>query len=150
MNVLETILNFLTSLARIIFPRKRKPAAGDCPCPHPLPAPTEPPLPPDAGDGSNPDLYRSDTLALGQGDWGTRQEKPPARSRLARNVRIQPDADGRGWVFVQIIPLIGGMTEVCLKMKFVNSRFPSFRGGLCFIYTFILSASIPGIRRVSL
>ncbi len=53
MNVLETILNFLTSLARIIFPRKRKPAAGDCPCPHPLPAPTEPPLPPDAGDGSN-------------------------------------------------------------------------------------------------
>ena len=64
MNVLETILNFLTSLARIIFPRKRKPAAGDCPCPHhPLPAPAEPPLPPDAGDGSNPDLYRSDTLA---------------------------------------------------------------------------------------
>ena len=50
MNVLETILNFLTSLARIIFPRKRKPAAGDCPCPHPLPAPAEPPLPPDAGD----------------------------------------------------------------------------------------------------
>ena len=72
MNVLETILNFLTSLARIIFPRKRKPAAGDCPCPHPLPAPTEPPLPPDAGDGSDPDLYRGDTLALAQGDWGSK------------------------------------------------------------------------------
>ena len=75
MNVLETILNFLTSLARIIFPRKRKPAAGDCPCPHPLPAPTEPPLPPDAGDGSNPDLYRSDTLALGQGGLGNPARK---------------------------------------------------------------------------
>ena len=79
MNVLETILNFLTSLARIIFPRKRKPAAGDCPCPHPLPAPTEPPLPPDAGDGSDPDLYRGDTLALGQGDWG---KQPPANDWL--------------------------------------------------------------------
>ena len=77
MNVLETILNFLTSLARIIFPRKRKPAAGDCPCPHPLPAPAEPPLPPDAGDGSDPDLYRSDTLALNQGDWGTKQRIEP-------------------------------------------------------------------------
>ena len=67
MNVLETILNFLTGLARIIFPRKRKPAAGDCPCTHPLPAPPEPPLPPDEGDGSDPDLYRGDTLALAQG-----------------------------------------------------------------------------------
>ena len=77
MNVLETILNFLTSLARIILPRKRKPATGDCPCPHPLPAPAEPPLPPDAGDGSDPDLYRSDTLALHQGDWGTKQHVEP-------------------------------------------------------------------------
>ena len=77
MKYLETILAFLTSLARIIFPRKRKPAAGDCPCPHPLPAPAEPPLPPDAGDGSDPDLYRSDTLALGQGDWGTKQRVEP-------------------------------------------------------------------------
>ena len=64
MNVLETILHFITQLARIIFPRKRKPAAGDCPCPHPLPAPVELPLAPDAGDGSGPDLHRSDTLAL--------------------------------------------------------------------------------------
>lgn len=72
MNVLETILNFLTNLARIIFPRKRKPAAGDCPCPHPMPAPPEPSLPSDAGDGSDPDLYRGDTLALAQGDWGSK------------------------------------------------------------------------------
>ena len=77
MKYLETILAFLTQLARIIFPRKQKPAAGDCPCPHPLPAPAEPPLPPDAGDGSNPDLYRSDTLALNQGDWGTKQRVEP-------------------------------------------------------------------------
>ena len=75
MNVLETILNFLTSLARIIFPRKQKPAAGDCPCPHPLPAPPEPPLPPDAGDGSDPDLHRGDSLALAQGDWGYRKNR---------------------------------------------------------------------------
>ena len=72
MNVLETILNFLTNLARIIFPRKRKPAASDCPCPHPMPAPPEPSLPSDAGDGSAPDLYRGDTLALAQGDWGSK------------------------------------------------------------------------------
>ena len=72
MNVLETILNFLTNLARIIFPRKQKPAAGDCPCPHPLPAPPEPPIPPYAGNGSDPDLHRSDTLTLAQGDWGNR------------------------------------------------------------------------------
>ena len=75
MNVLETILNFLTQLARIIFPRKRKPTAGDYPCPHPLPAPPEPPLPPDAGDGSDPDLYRSDTLALAQGGWGSHKNR---------------------------------------------------------------------------
>lgn len=78
MNVLETILNFLTSLARIIFPRKRKPAAGDCPCPHPLPAPAEPPLPPYEGNGSDPDLHRGDTLALAQGDWGNRQKALPS------------------------------------------------------------------------
>lgn len=70
MNVLETVLSFLTALARIIFPRKSKPAAGHCPCPNPLPAPPEPSLPPDAGDGSDSDLHRSDTLAIAQGDWG--------------------------------------------------------------------------------
>ena len=77
MKYLETILAFLTQLARIIFPRKQKPAAGDCPCPHPLPAPAEPPLPPDEGNGSDPDLHRSDTLALHQGDWGTKQRVEP-------------------------------------------------------------------------
>ncbi|WP_455637922.1 hypothetical protein [Parabacteroides sp.] len=70
MNVLETILNFLTQLARIIFPHKQKPAAGNCPCPHPLPAPAEPSLPPDAGDGSYPDLHRGDSITLAQGDGG--------------------------------------------------------------------------------
>lgn len=72
MNVLESILNFLTTLARIIFPRRKRPAAGDCPCPNPLPVPDghRPPLPPDEGDGSDADSHRSDTLALHQGDWG--------------------------------------------------------------------------------
>ena len=75
MNVLETILSFLTSLARIIFPRKRKPATGDCPCPDPYPRPfpdgDHPAVSPDAANGSDPDSNRSDTLALRQGDWGT-------------------------------------------------------------------------------
>ena len=75
MNVLETILSFLTSLARIIFPRKRKPATGDCPCPDPYPRPfpdgDHPAVSPDGADGSDPDSDRSDTLALRQGDWGT-------------------------------------------------------------------------------
>ena len=43
MNVLETILSFLTTLARIIFPRRKRPVAGDDLCPYPLP---EPPIPP--------------------------------------------------------------------------------------------------------
>ena len=77
MNVLETILNFLTSLARIIFPRKRKPAAGDCPCPDPMPAAPEPSLPSDAGNGSDPDLHRGDTIALVQGDWGDKHHVEP-------------------------------------------------------------------------
>lgn len=91
MNYLETILNFLTRLARIIFPRKQKPSAGDCPCPSPFPssspdsahspgtdpqpAPIEPPLPPDARNGSNPNLHRSDPLALTQSDWGTSKNR---------------------------------------------------------------------------
>lgn len=89
MNVLKTILQFLTVLARIIFPRKQKPAVGDCPCPTPLPAPApagkdpanplrhpdsqpthpELPLPPDARTGSDDHLHRRDTLALVQGHW---------------------------------------------------------------------------------
>ena len=86
MKYLETILAFLTQLARIIFPRKQKPAAGDCPCPDPMPAPPEPSLPSDAGDGSDPDLYRSDTLALTQGDWGRQTSR-----RTHRDCRLQPD-----------------------------------------------------------
>jgi len=82
MKVLETILDFLTVLARIIFPRKKK-TADNCPCPSPyptnppsnpgpLPAPSGSPLPADAGDGSNGKLHRSGPLALHnrpQADW---------------------------------------------------------------------------------
>ena len=46
MNVLETILSFLTTLARIIFPRRKRPVAGDDLCPCPLPEPPIPPLSP--------------------------------------------------------------------------------------------------------
>ena len=81
MKYLETILTFLTSLARIIFPRKRKPAAGDCPCPDPYPRPLpdgdHPIVSPAAANRSNPDRNRSDTLALHQGDWGTKQRVEP-------------------------------------------------------------------------
>ena len=54
MNVLETILSFLTTLARIIFPRRKRPVVGDdlCPCP----------LPVERGNGSNPRRSRSDSL----------------------------------------------------------------------------------------
>ena len=54
MNVLETILSFLTTLARIIFPRRKRPVAGDDLCPCPLPEPPIPPLPVERGNGSNP------------------------------------------------------------------------------------------------
>lgn len=70
MNVLESILNFLTTLARIIFPRLKRPATGDCPCPNPLPVPAGPPLPRDAGDGSDAELHRGDTVALQPGAYG--------------------------------------------------------------------------------
>ena len=78
MNILETILNFLTTLARIIFPRKQKPAAGNCPCPDPNPRPLpdsdHPPVSPYETDGSNADSDRSNTLTLHQGDWGKHVE----------------------------------------------------------------------------
>ena len=81
MKYLETILNFLASLARIIFPRKQKPTAGDCPCPHPYPRPLpdgdHPAVSSDGTDGSDADSYRSDTLALNQGDRGTKQRVEP-------------------------------------------------------------------------
>ena len=62
MNVLETILSFLTTLARIIFPRRKRPVAGDDLCPCPLPEPSIPPLPVERGNGSNPRRSRSDSL----------------------------------------------------------------------------------------
>lgn len=78
MKYLEIILNFLTGLARIIFPRKRKPAAGNCPSPHPFPRPLpdgdHPDLAPDETNGGDADSHRSDTLALYQGHWGTNQK----------------------------------------------------------------------------
>ena len=81
MNILETIFNFLTSLARIIFPRRQKSAAGDCPCPHPYPRPLpdgdHPAVSTDGADGSDADSYRSDTLALNQGNRRTKQRVEP-------------------------------------------------------------------------
>lgn len=72
MKYLETILRFLTGLARIIFPRKQKPAADDCPCPHPYPRPLpdgdHPAVSPDGADGGDADGHRSDSLALQQSD----------------------------------------------------------------------------------
>lgn len=107
MNVLETILHFLTTLARIIFPRKQRPAVGNCPCPHPLPAPAEPPLPPHEGDGSDPDLHRSDSLALAQGDR--------SNSRDVKNP-LPPGADWLGMSGYSLM-LMGGAG--CLYKWFI-------------------------------
>ena len=65
MNVLETILSFLTTLARIIFPRRKRPVAGDDLCPCPLPEPPIPPLPVERGNGSNP----PSSLPAPEADW---------------------------------------------------------------------------------
>ena len=104
MKTLETILAFLTSLARIIFPRRQKSAAGDCPCPHPYPRPLpdgdHPVVSTDGADGSDADNYRSDTLALEQGDWGTRQESLP------------PGADWLGMSGYSLM-LMGGVGCLC-------------------------------------
>ena len=67
MNVLETILSFLTTLARIIFPRRKRPVAGDDLCPCPLPEPPIPPLPVERGNGSNPRRSRSSPPP--EADW---------------------------------------------------------------------------------
>ncbi len=72
MKVLETVLSFFLTLAQVIFPRKRKPSPSDRPCPPPQPLPPVPPLPLEGGNGSDPDLHRGDTLALTQGDWGSK------------------------------------------------------------------------------
>ena len=75
MKTLETIFNFLTSLARIIFPRRQKSAAH--PYPRPLSDGDHPTVSADGADRSDADNYRSDTLALHQGDWGTKQRVEP-------------------------------------------------------------------------
>lgn len=59
MKLLETVLNFLLTLAQVIFPRKRKPSPNDRPCPSPLP---RPPLPLEGGNGSDLSLHRRDSL----------------------------------------------------------------------------------------
>ena len=81
MKYLETILAFLTQLVRIIFPRKQKSAAGDCPCPDPYPRPLpdgdHPTVSADGADGSDTDLYRGNTPALYQGNRKTKQRVEP-------------------------------------------------------------------------
>ena len=47
------------------------------PYPHPLPDGDHPAVSPDGADGSDADSDRSDTLALNQGDWGTKQRVEP-------------------------------------------------------------------------
>lgn len=73
MNILESILHFLTTLARIIFPGKKGKNGSPCPHPYPraLPDGHHPAVSPDGTNGSDPDSDRSDTLALHQGHWGT-------------------------------------------------------------------------------
>lgn len=62
MKYLETILNFLTTLARIIFPRRKRPVTGDNLCPDPLPQPPQSPLPLERGNGNSPDSLRRNPL----------------------------------------------------------------------------------------
>lgn len=72
MNVLETILNILTTLARIIFPRRKRPVTGDDLCPCPLPHPSRPPLPVEGRNGSDAGSPGCDSLALAkkpEADW---------------------------------------------------------------------------------
>lgn len=90
MNLLETILNFLTTLARIIFPRRKHPVAGDDLCPSPLPEPPIPPLPVEGRNGSNPRRSQEQSSSL----LSPAPDSPP-RSRLARPLRLHPDAGGR-------------------------------------------------------
>ena len=82
MNILETILNFITTLARVIFPRRKQPVAGDNLCPCPLPEPPIPTLPVEGGYGND------------------------SRSRLARPLRLHPDALRRNRQPLQSLPHI--------------------------------------------
>ena len=85
MNVLETILSFLTTLARIIFPRRKRPVAGDDLCPYPLPEPPIPPLP----------VERETEVTLAALGAILSLLSPHPRSRLARPLRLHPDAGRR-------------------------------------------------------
>ena len=86
MNLLETILNFLTTLARIIFPRRKHPVAGDDLCPSPLPEPPIPPLPVEGRNGSNPRRSRSNSLP---------PLPPSPETPHPEADRLHPDAGGR-------------------------------------------------------
>lgn len=97
MNILETILNFITTLARVIFPRRKQPVAGDNLCPCPLPEPPIPTLPVEGG-------YGNDSRPL----WErySRSSLPAPRSRLARPLRLHPDALRRNRQPLQSLPHI--------------------------------------------
>lgn len=97
MNVLETILDFLTTLARIIFPRRKRPVAGDDLCPCPLPEPPLPPLPVEGGNGSDARRSRSDTLTLA----------PSPESSHPPRTASHPEADWLGLSGYTLI-LLGG------------------------------------------
>ena len=112
MNILETILNFITTLARVIFPRRKQPVAGDNLCPCPLPEPPIPTLPVEGGYGNDSRRSGSDTLAaLGAilsplWERYSRSSLPAPRSRLARPLRLHPDALRRNRQPLQSLPHI--------------------------------------------
>lgn len=73
MKILETVLHFITLLARIIFPAGKRKSGKPCASPtatDPLSDGHHPPLPPDPGDGSDADSHRSDSLPDFQGHPG--------------------------------------------------------------------------------
>ena len=94
MNILETILNFITTLARVIFPRRKQPVAGDNLCPCPLPEPPIPTLPVEGGYGNDSRRSGSDTLA------------PLSRPLEADWLRLHPDALRRNRQPLQSLPHI--------------------------------------------
>ena len=74
-------LPFSLALSGSSFPasKTRQPVTALVPHPYPRPVPDgdHPAVSPDGADGSDADGYRSDTLALHQGDWGTKQRVEP-------------------------------------------------------------------------
>lgn len=108
MKILETILTFLTGLARIIFPRRKHARPEVCPCPqpqvyprpHPLPEPPLPSVPLEGRDGSDPDSPGGDTLALQAGDWG--RNKPLSADWLGMSGYTLMLAGGV-WVILKLV-----------------------------------------------